>query len=107
MDGTGREDDLVFGADSLHLATGDRTELDSGDVLPLVDNETGDLVTHEEVQVPAVIGDGGVVADAGMRPLDGLGILGRGDPAEAVLVAGGAVPGGFKTELLKALPSDF
>lgn len=42
---------------------------------------------NEEVKVGQGIGDADVVPNTRMGALDGLGVLGSGDPAEAVLVA--------------------
>lgn len=42
---------------------------------------------NEEVEVGQRIGDADVVPNASMGALDSLGVLGGGDPAEAVLVA--------------------
>lgn len=106
VDRTGREDDLAPGADRLDVPAGDGPELHGGNVLALVDDEARDLVLDQEVEVGPVGGDGGVVADAGVGALDGVGVLGSGDPADAVLVAVGAVLERLEAELLEGLPAD-
>ena len=72
VNGASREDDLALGADGFNVATINGPELDGGGVLTLVDDEAGDLVLDQEVEVGSAVSNGGVVANAGVRPLDGL-----------------------------------
>lgn len=106
VNGTGRQDNLKLGADGLDLTAGNGAELDGRDCLVLADDETGDLVLDEEVEVGARVGDPGVVADSSVGALDSVGVLSRGNPADTVLVAVVASDGGLEAELLVCLPSD-
>lgn len=106
VDGARGEDDLALGADGLDLATSNGPELDGGNILIFIHDDADDLVLNQEVKVGPVGSNVSIVADAGVRSLDGGRVLGSGDPAEAVLVAVGAVARGLEAEFLKGFPSD-
>ena len=105
VDGTSGQDDLTLGADGLDVTTGNGAELDSGGCLVVfVDYETRDLVLDEEVKVGEGVGNPGVVTNTGVGSLDGLRVLGRGNPADAMLITIVAGDRGLETELLVRLP---
>lgn len=105
VDGTSRQYDLTLGADGLDVTASDGAELDSGGLLAvLVDYEASDLVLNEEIEVGEGVGNPRVVTDTGVGSLDGLGVLGGGNPADAMLVSVVAADGGLETEILIRLP---
>lgn len=60
----------------------------------------------KEVEVGQRIGDADVVPNTGMGALDGFGVLGGGNPAEAVLFAIVACLAVRKTKLFVCIPAD-
>lgn len=61
---------------------------------------------YEEVEVGQGIGDTDVVPNTGIGAMDGLGVLGGGNPAEAVLVAVVACLGVGKAKFFVCVPAD-
>lgn len=60
----------------------------------------------EEVEVEQCIGNAGVVPNTGMGALDGLRILGSGDPAEAMFVSIVACLAMGNTKRFECIPAD-
>ena len=106
MDSTGREDDLVLGADRLYIAAGNGPELDGRNLPGLVHHKAGNLVLDQEVEVGSAGSNVGVVANTSVRALNGLRVLSGRNPAKTMLVTIGAIFGGLKTKLLPSLPRD-
>jgi hypothetical protein len=107
VDGTGRQYNFMFGADGLNLATSNGSKLDSRwCIIVLIDDEARNLVLDKEVKVREGISDPGIVTDTSVGSLDGFRVLGRGNPADTMLVPIIAANGGLETELLVRLPPD-
>lgn len=60
----------------------------------------------EEVEVGQGIDNAGVVPNTSMGAMDGLGVLGGGNPAEAVLFAAVACLGVGKAKFFVCVPAD-
>lgn len=109
VDSSRRDDDLKVGGNGADVSLIGRTnglEFDGGGRIRLANDETGDLVSHKQVVVGAILDDLEVMAASGMRALAINIILGSGDPADAVLVAAGALRWRGQAHFDKGVPGN-